>query len=258
MFGLMSSMPLVSVVMTTKDRPRFLPIGLACYQHQSYSRRELIVVDDGKNSPADRNAVEAVGGRLIRLATPTPLGTKLNHGIEASSGWLCQKMDDDDWYAPQFLERMVQRVLDSRAQLCRPTITFLHSFLFFEVAPWELRRSVANNIPGATLLFAREDWAQRPFRALNNDEDFWFVRDQVSNGAVTLPLPASESFIAVRHQGLRGDRGHTWTNQSDGRTLETYLEERPLYDRRPEELFPPWAVTVYRQLHEDLNAPVPA
>ena len=35
--------PLVSMILTTRDRPRFLEVALRCYEHQSYAARELIV-----------------------------------------------------------------------------------------------------------------------------------------------------------------------------------------------------------------------
>jgi Phosphotransferase enzyme family/Glycosyl transferase family 2 len=95
-----SNTPLVSMMLTTRDRPRFLQVAFACYQHQTYPLRELIVIDDGDQFPVDELSVEAVGGRLIHMPAGTPLGTKLNRGIEEAQGWVCQKMDDDDWYGP--------------------------------------------------------------------------------------------------------------------------------------------------------------
>src|SRR5215813_2206261 len=250
-----SSTPLVSMVLTTRDRPQFLQVALACFRHQTYPRRELIVIDDGDRFPADMNMIEELGGRLIRMPAGTPLGTKLNRGIEGAHGWLCQKMDDDDWYGCRFLETMVSAFMQSRVKVCRPVIAFLPSFLFFELARWEIRRSISNNVPGATLLFTREDWQQRPFRALYQDEDVWFLLDQIREGLSAVPVPALEHFLAVRHRGAAGDRGHTWTTQADGRTLENYLEERPLYHRRPEDLLPKWALDFYRQLHKESSAP---
>ena len=239
------------MVLTTRDRPRFLAAALACYGHQSYPCRELIVVDDGDAYPAGHAAVEAAGGRLLRAEPGTSIGAKLNCGLEQASGVWCQKMDDDDWYAPNFIENMVAAVMAQRREVCRPVVAFLAPFLFFDVASWRVRRSVPNNVPGATLFFAREDWRNRPFRELMNDEDLWFLLDQVHNGASALPVRALESFLAVRHRTAARDRGHTWVHQADGRTLERYLDERPLY-RTPEQLLPEWALSLYRDLREEL------
>src|SRR4051794_29626556 len=101
----------VSVVLTAHDRPRFLPLALTCYQQQSYPARELIVVDDSSYFGVSEQAVAAAGGRLLRLPGGTPLGTKLNAGLEQASGPLCLKMDDDDWYGPLFLKTMVEALI---------------------------------------------------------------------------------------------------------------------------------------------------
>jgi glycosyltransferase involved in cell wall biosynthesis len=247
--------PHVSVILTTSDRPRFLQTALACYRHQTYANRELIVVDDGERFPADSVSVAGAGGRLVRLPPDTILGEKLNSGAEAARGAWCQKMDDDDWYAPEFLTTMVSALREEQREVCRPAIAFVSPFLFFEVSRWQIRRSILRNAPGATLLFAREDWAIKPFRRLPQDEDVWFFHDQTANGARPVAVGPAEIFLAVRHRGSLGDRGHTWTHQGDGRTLEDYLTERPLY-KRPEDLLPAWAVQFYRGVQGELQAGV--
>jgi glycosyltransferase involved in cell wall biosynthesis len=238
--------------MATRDRPRLLPIALTCYQQQTYQRRELIVVDDGKEFPADAALVAAAGGRLIRVAPGTPLGTKLNAGVEATKGRFCQKMDDDDWYAPRFLETMVSTMLASWKGVCRPTLAFLMPFLFFDLLRWEVRRSMQVNIPGATLLFGRDGWDARRFRPVRRDEDVWFLLDQTRAGVTPLPVHRPELFLAVRHQGAGPDRGHTWTSQASGETLEGYLTRRPLHEGGPDSLLPEWALAVYHELRSDL------
>jgi glycosyltransferase involved in cell wall biosynthesis len=249
------SSPHVSVILTTRDRPRLFSIALACYAHQTYGERELIVVDDGDRFPVDRAAVEAVGGRLIRVPSGTPLGTKLNIGARAARGLLCQKMDDDDWYAPHFVETMIATADAQRSQVCRPTLSFLTPFLFFHLAQWEVRRSVDRNFPGATLMFAREDWEEHPFRPLPRDEDVWFFSDQTRHGVSPLPVDAPETFLAVRHGKPGSDRGHTWTHQGDGRSLEEYIRERPLHEVELEDLLPEWALAAYADLRADLLQP---
>jgi glycosyltransferase involved in cell wall biosynthesis len=210
----------------------------------------LIVVDDGERFPVDPDAVASLGGKLVRVPPDTPLGSKLNHGVRAARGVLCQKMDDDDWYAPDFLAAMVSSRLERQAVVCRPTISFLRGFLFFDLARWEIRRSREQNVPGATLMFAREDWEECEFRPLRQDEDVWFYLDQIRAGAAALPVHAPETFLAVRHRGASQDRGHTWVQQWDGRPLESYLLDRPLHEGGPESLLPEWALQFYRSQRE--------
>lgn len=243
--------PLVSVILTTRDRPRFLAMALRCYEHQTYQARELIVVDDGARSPASAEAVAAAGGRLVRVEPGLPLGNKLNHGVRAARGTLCQKMDDDDWYAPRYLETMVSTLLDHWAVVCQPGVAFLMPFLFFDLARWEVRQSIQRNYPGATLLFDRADWDEHPFRGIRHDEDVWFVLDQVRSGRKLVPVRAVETFLAVRHRGAQLERDHAWINWGR-QALEEYLQDRPLYQRRPETLLPDWAITVYREMHQGL------
>ncbi|HTX37105.1 MAG TPA: glycosyltransferase [Bryobacteraceae bacterium] len=244
--------PLVSVILPTRDRPRLLALALEYYRLQTYARRELIVVDDGELFPADPAPIEALGGRLIRVPTGTPTGSKLNIGVEQAHGAMCQKMDDDDWYAPAFLERMVAAARDWQTEVCRPTLSFLLPFLFFEVARWEIRQSHRGSAPGATLLFSRDAWENRPFRPVSIDEDVWFLLDLRRWGAEVVPVRAWDCYLALRHRGSTSERGHIWTHQNLGRALEDYLQERPLHNRTPEQMLPEFALKVYRELRQEI------
>ncbi|MGE0059189.1 MAG: glycosyltransferase family 2 protein [Dehalococcoidia bacterium] len=246
--------PLVSVVLTTRDRPQLLPIALACFQHQSYQNRELIVVDDGDQFPVSDADLPSGSDRIIRVPSGTPLGIKLNHGCNTARGRLIMKMDDDDWYAPTYLETSVNALIETQRVACQPAIVFHMGFLFFELKTWQIHQSIESNAPGATLLFAKNDWQRRPFRPVPTDEDAWFYRDQVRAGSRFLTIDSIETFVAIRHRGHRGTFGHTWTYQLDGSTLEHYLTMRPIYKKTPEEMFPDWALTTYRSIHNELNA----
>jgi glycosyltransferase involved in cell wall biosynthesis len=240
------------VVLTTRDRPRLLPVALACYRQQTYPHRELIVVDDGDAHPVPVEGVAAVEGQLVRVPPGTPIGAKLNRGLAQARGELCHKMDDDDWYAPDFLERMVGAWLAHREKVCRPAIAHLQPFLVFDVAHWQLRRAPRALVAGATFLFAREDWEERPFRGVRRDDDAWFVADHHRLGRTMVPVAALESFLAVRHGQVEGNRGHTWSAQTDGRPLEDAVRNFDLHGRRPEDLLPDWLLQVYRELCADL------
>jgi glycosyltransferase involved in cell wall biosynthesis len=89
------------------QRPlRFIPQALRCFQRQSYQNAELILVDDGEQSVANLcSGLPRV--HHIRLNRPVPTGTKLNIGIERAHGDILQKLDDDDYYHPDFLKTAV-------------------------------------------------------------------------------------------------------------------------------------------------------
>ncbi|MCA9879656.1 MAG: glycosyltransferase [Thermomicrobiales bacterium] len=242
--------PTISVILATRDRPRFLPLALACYEHQTWPRhdRELLVVDDGEQHPVAEAPIHAAGGRLLRVPPGTPLGAKLNTGIAEARGRFIQKMDDDDWYAPTFLAEMHTTLMASWRDRCRPTLLFLSPFLFLDLAAWEIRRSAPNHLPGATLHFPRSLWDEQPFRPLFGDEDTWFLLDHQRRGATQLTCSARDTFLAVRHATISADRAHTWTHQISGTSLEDYTRTLDRDPRAPDGLLPAWAVAAYQRL----------
>ena len=160
-------------------------------------------------------------------------------------------MDDDDWYAPNYIEMFVEKMVESWRVACRPTVGFVTPFLFFNVAAWEIRSSANGNVPGATLVFRHQDWRDAPFRNLPGDEDLWFYQDQLRLGATPLAIRDPDIFLAVRHRGSRRNRGHTWVNQWNNIALEEFLLERPLH-KQPEEILPEWAIAFYRELQREI------
>jgi len=76
---------LVSCIMPTCDRLRFVPQALQCFRRQNYSRLELIVVDDGAQSvepllPPDPRI------RFVRLPNKQCLGAKRNLACAMAQG----------------------------------------------------------------------------------------------------------------------------------------------------------------------------
>jgi hypothetical protein len=161
-------------------------------------------------------------------------------------------MDDDDWYAPTYLESMAGAIATRSSRVCRRTVAFVSQFLFFDLASWTVRNPAPGSVPGATLVFSREDWEERPFRNLAHHEDMWFLQDLLKLGVSPLPVLTSDIFMAVRHGGSSTERGHTWTQQWQGEELDTFLKGTDAY-RTPEELLPDGAVAAYRTLHDDLH-----
>jgi glycosyltransferase involved in cell wall biosynthesis len=244
--------PLVSMILTTRDRPDFLPIALRCFAEQDRSSRELIVVDDGERFPADQAAIEAVGGRLIRVKSGTPLGEKLNTGCELANGLFLTKMDDDDWYGAHFLELLTSRISMEWENVCSPAISFIQPIHFFSLARWEIRRSNATEAAGGSLCFPRSVWRATPFRHIVSQVDFWFLFDCRRSGTRTLSVSDNRAFLNVRHGGVNDQQPHIWQHQHDNRPVDEHVARLPLAGIEPEAVLPAWAIERYRAMHDVL------
>jgi hypothetical protein len=83
--------------LVTRSRPLFLSQAIKCFLRQTYHNKELITVDDSEASVAALVPADAAL-TYIKLEAPLTFGSQLNLGIDATSGQIIQKLDDDDHY----------------------------------------------------------------------------------------------------------------------------------------------------------------
>ncbi len=223
----------LSCVMATKDRPAFFRIALACFERQTFAGAELIVVDDGEE-PVERfcSAVERV--RYLRLDQPTPLGAKLNLGIAAARGRWIQKLDDDDYYHPDFLATAMAHIATAGS-----SIVAWDCFYILDTTDTTVRYSGHGWKAGGTLCFPRGVWEQRPFRELPRSVDSWFLRDHT---APVVPVCVPDRYLLVRHGR------NTWRYMQGGRDADEFLRTLPLHTSAIDALVDPAAAAFYRSL----------
>src|SRR5699024_1660323 len=91
----------VSAVVST-NRPDHLGEVLRTHAAQLHTDKELVLVTHGFTAPADLRARAAEAGvehlQIIEVDSAQPLGVCLNRGVQAASGDVIAKMDDDDVY----------------------------------------------------------------------------------------------------------------------------------------------------------------
>lgn len=220
--------------MATRNRQRFLRHALQFFAGQTYPNKELIVVDDG-----DRSAESLCRGiphvRHVRLKERNSLGTKLNMGIEAARGEVLQKLDDDDYYGPEFLATSVSHL---PARTRRLAIVTGCCFLVLLRGEPGLRHSGHGWTPGGTLCFHRELWERIPFRDVWRSEDSLFLRDHHPR---LVRVCRAEEYILVRHGA------NTWNKMTTG-DADNYFRACPRHGCPLEEIVPPGARRFYRSL----------
>ena len=125
-----ATLPCISVIMRTHNRPQFMRRALESIAQQSYPEIELVVVAYGDALTYARellqNATAAAGfhARIIPAASGSSLGGMLNQGIAAATGRWIIALDDDDTWHHTCLERLATVLLTqvspvSRAAACQ-------------------------------------------------------------------------------------------------------------------------------------------
>lgn len=96
--GVSRAEPFFSVIVPTHGRPAFLLEAVTSVLSQSFTDTEVIVVDDGNDTPVELPADERV--RVLRHEVTRGAAAARNSGIRAARGRYISFLDDDDVYPP--------------------------------------------------------------------------------------------------------------------------------------------------------------
>ncbi len=151
--------------MPTSDRRDFVPQAIRNFLAQDHGSRELIVLDDGRDSVADL-IPQYDNVRYLRLDRKSTLGAKRNIACELARGELIAHWDDDDWMAPSWLSSQVKALQAHGADICGLDKVFFYApgtrrawqYVYDGRAPW---------VCGGTLCYRRDFWRTAPFADIN-------------------------------------------------------------------------------------------
>lgn len=217
---------LASCILATRNRPQFFQQAIRCFLRQTYQPSELIVVDDGEEGVASLcRGLERV--RYVRLNQPTPTGAKLNIGIRHAQGTILQKLDDDDYYHPDFLRLAVTQLPAENRANC---LVAWDCFLILLAGEKQVRFSGHGWKAGGSLCFSRKLWERINFREVPSAVDSWFLRDHRPQ---IVPVCAAEHYLVIRHGR------NTWTHMHDGTPADDYFRTLPVYSKPLEALVDP-------------------
>jgi O-antigen biosynthesis protein len=190
--------PLVSCLMPTADRRRYLPHAIQQFLRQDYPNRELVIVDDGADRvrdlvPSDPRI------RYVALDDRVSLGGKRNLACQHARGDVLLHWDDDDWMSDTRVSYQVRSLLEARADLCG-----LSTLLFFDPAArqaWRYEYPAGGPawLAGGTLCYTAAHWRANPFPDLRVGEDTHFVSK--SRAARMLALADHTFYAALVHDG---------------------------------------------------------
>jgi hypothetical protein len=171
----------------------------------------------------------------------TTLGRKLNLGIEQAAGSIIQKLDDDDFYAPEFLARSVAALESARDEHALVTWDCFNVLIAGERV---LHHSGHGWTTGGTLCFHRTLWEHQAFRDAPAQVDSFFIED---HSPTLIRVCAPELYMLVRHGR------NTWTRLSNGAPVDQHFGDLPA-QRRINEIVEPIDVEFYESLGKGIPA----
>jgi len=122
-------MPRLSVILPTHNRPGLLAEALSSLNEQTFTDWEAVIVDDASTPPVSLNNPRL---RIIRHDVSQGGAAAKDTGIHHASGEVLAFLDDDDLYAPQYLECALA-VLDHHPEL---DVVFMGVTWFGTGATW--------------------------------------------------------------------------------------------------------------------------
>lgn len=199
--------PLASVITPTRGRPHFLPLVYAAFAAQTAGPLEWIVVDDSPTPSPFMTALADPRVRYLHLPAPMPVGQKRNVAVEQARGAFIAHFDDDDYYAPAYIETMTAPMRDGGVDFVKLVAFFVYNRLTKQYgywdqmnqqgphfAWWNTRETPQVLLPttdesrnlhlgyGFSYVFRREVWEAEPFPARAWGEDTPLVWGAIGNG----------------------------------------------------------------------------
>lgn len=123
--------PRVSVILPTHNRPDLLREALTSLHGQTFPDWEAVIVDDA-SSPAVEFSPKDVRIRIFRHDTAQGGAAAKNTGIQSARGEILAFLDDDDCYAPRYLERALD-ILDQHPEI---DVVFMGVTWFGRYSTW--------------------------------------------------------------------------------------------------------------------------
>jgi glycosyltransferase involved in cell wall biosynthesis len=204
----MSQIPgLVTCVCITRNRRTWIPKMLACFEAQSYERRELLVISEGEGLFDLLPESQRTQVVHIQREPPFQVGVKRNFANDLAHGEFIAHWDDDDYSAPGRLADQVSRLQDTGL-----AVTGYRSLRFTDGGRSWMYTGAPGFVLGTSLCYRRSWWAEHPFNAKQIGEDTSFVACAQSLGQLAV-AENSEMMYATIHGSNTSPRvlqGSNW------------------------------------------------
>ncbi|WP_385900251.1 glycosyltransferase [Tessaracoccus sp. O5.2] len=222
-------LPTVSALVAT-NRPHQIDHVLASVAAQRDVNLQLLVAThnfEDRDVAAKARALGIENVTVLQMGTDDTLGDCLNALLDRADGEVVSKMDDDDWYGPDYLADLLRAMRYSDAEVVGKHCRFVHlaardvTVLTQEVNEHRYTHFVA----GPTLTAARDLARTLRFAPRTRGEDSDFLKRALAEGG---RIYAADRFNFVQWRSGRPE-DHTWTADDESfLKAEVHLPGLPL------------------------------
>jgi glycosyltransferase involved in cell wall biosynthesis len=191
--------PLVSCIMPTANREKYISYAIRYFLQQNYPNKELIILDDGLK-PVDRFIPSVPQIKYYYTMPVGTIGTKRNVAINLTSGEIIMHWDDDDWHSYDWISKQVSFLYKSGADISGIKHVNYYSPIMNRF--WKGDTQTLNKLNpskwlnGATIAYWKSYWRKHKFKDLQKGEDDDFINHQ---DAEIFAHSYIDGFIAVLH-----------------------------------------------------------
>jgi glycosyltransferase involved in cell wall biosynthesis len=202
---------MISVICCTM-REQYMDNVFQNYSNQISAEKELIIILNKDDLNIDRWKSRAKSYKKVtvhQLPEACTLGECLNTAIQKAKYSYVAKFDDDDYYAPDYLQHALQTLQKTKADVVGKRSVYMYfenEKLLVVNNPNRENMFVRQGLKGATLFFHKKIGESIQFPKLNLGEDTVFLRRCVKSG---LKLFSADKRHYVCLRSSRSDH-HTW------------------------------------------------
>lgn len=203
--------PGVSII-TSTNRHRYMDHIFNNYERQNYSKKELIIILNNDSMPLDKwmeKAKDYENVKVFQIEEKYNLGKCLNHAIQNATFEYIAKMDDDDYYGPEYCGDILNAFMYSEADVIGKQSNYVYfeqSNILAIKAPNRENR-FTKFVTGSSIFFKKKVFEKVKFSTEQKSGSDTIFLDECSKSGFKIYSTDRFNHVGIKHSSMED---HTW------------------------------------------------